>query len=113
MVFSLGFPFFRWLMRRGMNINPTSVERSLDYARQVFGAVDHRLADGREFLAGGVFTAADLSFAALAAPVLLPPEYGASLPSLEELPAAVVELVTEFRATAAGDFGLRLYRNHR
>jgi len=72
-----------------------------------------RLSDGREFLVGRVFTAADLSFASLAAPVLVPFEYGASLPSLEELPAAVVELASEFRATAAGDFGLRLYRDHR
>ncbi len=112
-VFSLGFPFFRWLMRRGMNINPTSVERSLDYVRQVFGTVGDHLADGREFLVGETFTAADLSFASLAAPLLLPTEYGAPLPPLGELPAAVVALVSEFRATAAGNFGLRLYRDHR
>ena len=34
------------------------------------------LADGRPFLLGDRFTAADLTFAALAAPVVLPPRYG-------------------------------------
>jgi len=113
MVFSLGFPVFRWIMRRGMNINPASAERSADFVRQVFATVEKRLADGREFLVGGLFSAADLSFAALAAPVLLPSQFGAALPPLEQLPEAVVELITEFRATAAGEFGLRLYEEYR
>ena len=113
MVFRVGFPFFRFIMRRGMNISPTSAERSLDYTRQVFRAVDERLADGRKFLVGETFTAADLSFAALAAPVLLPPNYGVSLPRLDQLPDVVVELINGFRATAAGEFGLRLYEGYR
>jgi len=112
-VFRFGFPFFRWLMRRGMKITPTSAERSLDYTQRVFRAVGERLSDGREFLVGGVFSAADLGFAALAAPVLLPPAYGASLPELDELPGDVVSMVDEFRATAAGEFALRIYRDYR
>lgn len=59
------------------------------------------------------YCAADLSFASLAAPLLLPPQYGAPLPSLERLPSAAVELIKELRATTAGEFGLRLYREHR
>ena len=46
-------------------------------------------------------------------PVLLPPQFGAALPSLEQLPETVVELISELRVTAAGTFGLRLYRDHR
>lgn len=112
-VFRLGFPMIRWLMRRGMNINPASVDRSIEYVRRVFTEIDEQLADGREFLVGGTFTAADLSFASLAAPLLLPSRYGAPLPSMEQLPDAVVGLIGEFRATRAGEFGLRLYRDHR
>ena len=113
LVLRTGFPFFRFMMRRGMNISPASAERSLDYARQVFHAVDERLADGREFLVGDVFTAADLTFASLAAPVLLPSQYGAPLPGIDEIPPEVVELVESFRATAAGAHALRVYRDCR
>lgn len=113
LVFRTGFPFFRWLMRRGMNISPASAERSLDYTRRVFHAVDERLSDGREFLVGDVFTAADLTFASLAAPVLLPLGYGAPLPGMAELPIDVMTMVEEFRETSAGAFALRIYRNHR
>lgn len=112
-VFRVGFPFFRFLMRRGMNISPTSAERSLEYVRRVFRAVDERLADGREYLVGDVFTAADLDFASMAAPLLLPPEYGAPLPGMEEIPGEVATLVDEFRSTSAGGFALRMYEDHR
>jgi glutathione S-transferase len=36
--------------------------------------VDEALADGRPFICGETFTAADLTFASLAAPVVLPKE---------------------------------------
>lgn len=108
-VFRTGFHLFRFLMLRGMNINPASAERSAARVRQVFDEVGARLADGRRFLVGDGFTAADLTFAALAAPVLLPPRYGAPLPTLDRLPHGLTELVDEFRSHAAGIFALRLY----
>src|SRR3954453_21766698 len=43
------------------------------------------LADGRGYLAGDRFPAADLTFACLAAPALVPPEYGVELPQPEVL----------------------------
>ena len=44
LVFRAGFPFFRFMMRRGMNITPTSSQRSLGYVREAFAGVDERLA---------------------------------------------------------------------
>ena len=41
--------------------------------QRTFDAVAARLDDGRRYLCGDAFTAADLAFAALAAPVLVPP----------------------------------------
>ena len=113
LIFRIGFPFFRFMMRRGMNISTASAERSLDFTRRVFRAVDERLSDGRSFLVGDVFTAADLSFSALAAPVLLPVEYGAPLPDFERLPTGASEMIEEFRRTTAGTFALRIYRELR
>ena len=59
------------------------------------------------------FSAADLTFAALAAPVLLPRSYGSPLPSLDELPSGLLAQVEELRSLPAGDFALRIYRDHR
>ncbi len=106
-------PLVAALMRRGMRITPSASERSLQYVREVFAGVDQRLADGRAFLVGDSFSAADLTFAALAAPVLLPRNYGSELPTLAEVPAEFLARVEEFRSTAAGAFALRVYRDHR
>jgi glutathione S-transferase len=113
LVYRSTFPLMRFLLRRGLRITQESYERSLGRIRELFATVDERLADGRNFLVGGSFTAADLGFAALASPVLLPRSYGAPLPSLDELPAALLPLIEEMRGSAAGGFALRLFRDER
>lgn len=107
------FPLMRFLLRRGLRITPSSADRSLDRVRGVFDTVGQRLAEGRRFLVGERFTAADLTFAALAAPVLLPRGFGAPLPSLAELPAPILSLIEEMRKTDAGEFAQRIYRDER
>lgn len=106
-------PLVKKLMRLGMRINDAGAERSLEYIRGAFATVDELLADGRSYLVGGEFGAADLTFAALAAPVLLPENYGSPLPSPDEVPEDLLTQIEEFRATSAGAFGLRMYRDHR
>ncbi len=106
-------PAMRFLLRRGMRITSESTDRSIERVREVFDNVGRRLAEGRRFLVGEKFTAADLTFAALAAPVLLPRGFGAPLPSLAELPDAVLPLIDEMRASDAGEFAQRIYRDER
>ena len=78
-----------------------------------FDAVAERLADGREHLTGDRFTAADLTFACLAAAVIVPPEYGVTLPQPEQLPEPVRGDVERFRAHPAGVYALGLFANLR
>jgi len=112
-MFRLLFPVIRSVMRRGMEINQPAAARSLDRVREVFAMVDERLGDLRSFLVGDRLTAADITFAALAAPLVLPRNCGARMPTLGELPGEALELIEEMRETRAGSFALRLYRDHR
>lgn len=75
--------------------------------------VPERIADGRPYLVGACFSAADLTFAALCAPLLMTPGYGVPLPSLEELPGPFARAVAAFRHHPAGRFALDLYARHR
>jgi len=106
-------PLARYLIRATYKITPQSALRSLDRVREVFREVERRLSDGRRFLTGECFTAADLTFAALAAPVLFPLECRAVLPALNAVPIAMRDEVLRLRATVAGRFALRLFSQER
>lgn len=110
---SLIAPLARRLARAGYRITPQSAQRSLERVHEVFRQVDERLGSGRRYLAGERFTAADLSFAALAAPVLLPPECRAAQPSFDAVPAPMREEILRLRSTDAGRFALRLFAEER
>lgn len=105
------YPLARAYMGRALGLDDAHAAQSLAMVEDVFAEVDRRLADGRTFLAGDRFTAADLTFAALGGPLVAPPEYP-YLP-VDRLPPALVALRDRFRATRAGDFALRMYREHR
>ena len=109
----LAFPFVARVIDRYLDITPESVAESLAEVRAVYDSVGERLADGRPFLMGDSFTAADLTFAALSAPLVLPPEYGVPLPRVEELPVRMATVVRELRAHPAGEHALAMYRTER
>ena len=111
-VIGAAFPVVRAMMRRAMRVDAPNAARSLDYVRKVFAETGARLGK-RRFLVGDRFSAADLTFAALAAPVIFPPEYGTAVPPREALPPAMIPVVEELRSTAAGEFVLRLFREER
>jgi glutathione S-transferase len=94
-------------------IGPDTGAQAGAAVQRTFDAVAARLDDGRRYLCGDAFTAADLAFAALAAPVLVPPQYGVPLPQPDELPPDMAAGVRAFRAHPAGAFGLRLFRQER
>lgn len=100
------------MMRRALKLYPEPVARSQALLDVIFGEVAQTLADGRRYLLGDRFTAADLTFAALAAPALMVPQYGYPL-SEPMLTPALVAWVEGMRMTAAGQFALRLYADER
>lgn len=114
LAYRLGQPLITAAMRRGLKISREGGARSRAKVEAVFDRVDALLADGRPFLAGDAFTAADLTFAALAAPALGVDGYGPpGMPGAEVLPAALREEIAPLQARPAGAHAARLYRDER
>ena len=109
----LSFSRLASAMRRSLDLKPETVTEQRAVMETIFSQVDALLSDGRPFLMGEEFTAADLAFASLGAPAVCPPEYGGPLPKLEELPPAMRADVESIRARPSGQFILRLYREAR
>ncbi len=96
-----------------LGVDDTSAATALVRVDEVFDRMAERLADGRPFLLGDRFTAADLTFAALASPMLVPARYGSPLPPLEAMPSGAAAQMRRLRRHPAGVFADRLYRQER
>ncbi len=107
------YPLFSWMIRRALHIDEAGVVRSEERVAACFERVESLLADGRRYLTGDTFTAADLSFASLAGPLLLPERSPAPLPAYSDVPKQIRQVFERYRNTAGGEFALRLYRDHR
>ncbi len=106
------FPLIAAAMQRGMGVTAEGAARSRERLRALFSEVSARLGDGRRYLVGDQFSAADLTFVALSLPVVAPPQYPWIPPWETLLPAMRSEMQT-FRDTAAGQYALRVYREER
>jgi glutathione S-transferase len=111
--FRLLWPVAKRWGERELGIGPTTFRDDEPRVLRAFDEIAERLADGRPYLCGERFTAADLTFACLAAAVTVPPEYGVRLPQPEELPEPIAGDLRAFREHPAGAFALRLFRDER
>jgi glutathione S-transferase len=107
------YPVFAGVLRLLLRLTAARARGSLDQARAIVDAVDARLSDGRRYLTGDAFSLSDMAFAVAAAPIVLPDTYGGPLPTMAEMPQPVRDAVTEVRQHPAGQFALRIYRDHR
>jgi len=109
-----GWPIVRWFANRRLGIRPGIENSDEQVVWDEFDFVAGLLADGRPYLCGERFTAADLTFAALAAPMVVPPEYTVRLPQpgdgVPDEPRALIERAREH---PAGAHALRMFRQHR
>jgi glutathione S-transferase len=108
-----GWPMVTKVVEKALDIRPgveaedeAAVWREFDFAAEV-------LSQNGRYLGGERFGAADLTFAALAAPVITPPEYGISLPQPDVMRPQTRELVMRFREHPAGRHALRMFAEHR
>jgi glutathione S-transferase len=105
----LCYPVLIAIVARVLDVTPAKAVESEREVRAIFDAVGERLADGGPYICGEEFTAADLTFSALAAPMLMPIGYGVPLPQPDELPAYAAEVVRDLRAHPAGMHALAMF----
>jgi glutathione S-transferase len=108
-----GWPLALRFVRRALEITPGIEVEDEAVVWREFDFVAGLLADGRPYLCGERFGAADLTFAALAAAVTLPSTYGVALPQPDALPARTAALVKRAREHPAGRHALRVIAEHR
>lgn len=107
------YPLFAGFLKLALGLSPDNAAKALVQIRQVVQSVDARLADGRSYLVANRFSLADMSFANALGPLALPPEYGGPLPTFDEMPPELQAVVKEMQAHPAGQFALRIYRDHK
>ncbi|HTR56463.1 MAG TPA: glutathione S-transferase N-terminal domain-containing protein [Kofleriaceae bacterium] len=115
LAFRMVAPLGARMIRRALNVTEDGYRRSFERVSEWIARIEHTLA-GQRHLCGDVFTAADLTFAALFAPLVLigrDDGYGAALPALDDLQPDTRDLITAMRGTRAGAFARDIYRHHR
>jgi glutathione S-transferase len=106
-------PLARPLVRRRYRITPARTQEAMRAIESSFISVAELLGE-RKFLVGDTFSAADLTFAALAAPIVLPDEHPSlAAAALVHLPPTVRAFIERMRITPAGKYALKLYRWYR
>jgi glutathione S-transferase len=106
-------------MVKALGVSKEASLASAEAIRAVFAEWSKRLDEtGGEYLldtktASYGFTAADLAFAALASPLIFPPERKDWQIPLEDLPPGLRDMHHELAATTAGQHVLKIYAKHR
>lgn len=100
-------------MRQAMKLSPEELDAAPGIVRSHFDDVAERLARGGRIVGDSV-SAADIAFAAMASPAVLPPEgYPVQLPQPDDFPDDVAATIRELREHPAGQYALRMYREER
>jgi hypothetical protein len=104
---------------KALNLNQTTNDASYREIRDIFRELSDKLdnedvaflMDKKNISYG--FTAADLTLAALAYPIIRPPEMESWLASMDDLPPEINNLTIELRETRAGQHVLKIYKEYR
>ena len=111
------FPFVlapaKIYINRYLDIDEATAARALQRIDEELDFVGELLSDGRRYLVGDRFSAADLAFAALSAPLVAPTEYGTPLPPPEIMPADMAARIRGWQEHPAGRFATRLFAEQR
>ncbi len=108
-----GWPVMQRFVGHALGIVPGIEDTDEATVFHEFDFVAELLADGRPYLCGEQFSAADLTFAALSASIILPAVYGVPLPQPDVLPPRMAALIGRARRHPAGRYALAIIDEHR
>ncbi len=106
-------PFVLKFIENKLDVGANQVQAGRGIIDETFDRVANLLDKGQAFLCGDRFTAADLSFACMAAPLVMPAEYGIRLPTADRIPEAARADFERYRAHPAGQYAMRLFQAYR
>lgn len=105
-------PVLRLMIRRTFNVYPEYVNASWVHVMQALDGLEQHLeGDPSRYLVGNSFTLADLTAAAMLAPLIGPEE--SPWPDHHVTDRNNADLRRQFRDRVAGEWVLRIYRDHR
>jgi glutathione S-transferase len=97
------------LFRVALQLSEANAAAAWTRIRKTLDALDATLADGRPFIGGTAMTLADIGFASSSAPVMLPPHYAPRIPTVDQLPIILRDMIAECRARPCAALVARVY----
>ena len=101
------------LLKISYRINLQTKNTALKNIKEVFATVNDELNSGEQYLVGDRLSAADITFAALASPILHPPNHPIYSSELSKMSDERLAVIKELRSTPAGKLAMHIYREHR
>lgn len=109
----VAFRVVRALMYRGLKLDQSVANASLDRIHQGWDKFDALLSDGREYLVGDRLSFADLALATSGGPMILAQGYHGMLPNHALCPVFMQQTYQELRQRPTGRFIQRIYDQYR
>ncbi|CAO3649635.1 unnamed protein product [Cunninghamella echinulata] len=108
-----GYYVIKSMMRMRLGVSKKGRDEAEKKIDSIFQMVEDRLSDGRRYLVGDSLSTADITFASLASPVLGPEEIPFYFENKDIFPKEAEDIIMKYRESVAGQFALRLYKEHR
>jgi len=103
------YPLWKYIMIKGLDLpefHPSKQFAMIDFA---FNKIELEITKGKQFLDGDKPGTVDIVFSALAAPIIFPENFGATLPEFDKLPTEFQQVISSYRERPAGQLILATY----
>jgi glutathione S-transferase len=110
---AIAFPVATKIIKQKYNLTLEGKETAVQDIEDVFDIVNQKLDSDKQYLVGDRLSSADITFAALAAPIIRPEHHPVYSSQQSKLSTEMVAVIKELRETPAGELVMRMYREHR